>query len=270
MNSLFLRGVHLLKLIFFLSLMSIPFVASSQSRLNPTDVRSFSLGNVHALSNEVVNPAALSFNDSGGVGVLVLNQFMMKELNTVSLYGMYPNRLLDAGLAISYYGYEDYQVLQGQVGLSKKVFDCLSIGVNIVYSHLSSILEEEDKSYLFADIGLRYQVQESLFLVFLAENVLRTQKDKLWRYFLGASYNITDDLAVVGELSYGYHEKFNISLGLEYELLDAFLLRGGFHSDAKSPSFGLAYHIGAWQIDAGFSLHSSLGMSSMIGMSYDF
>jgi hypothetical protein len=267
MKNFILFGVKSLILI----LLSFSFHSvSAIGELNLTDARSFALGNLQSLSQGFINPAHFSFQTQAQLGVSVLNRFEMKELNTTYLQGTYPNKYIDAGLAFSHYGYEDYQIIQTQVGLAKKILPELSIGINLVYFHETSILAEDEINHLSSDIGIYYQLNETIELALLMNNVLHTFDEKLEKISGGISYEALENCFLLAEANYDASKKLNFSLGIEYELLQQFDLRAGIHAASQTPSFGIAYQWNHWTIDTGFALHPTLGLSSIIGFNYHF
>lgn len=248
----------------------VPRHAFPIKRLYTTNPKAFAMGNSYSLGYEMINPGGLSFVENPGIGIAVLNQFQMAELNTASLYVMYPNRWLDAGLRQSAYGFEDYRILQSQAALSKKITANLSLGVNFIYSNQSSIVEEIDQNNLYADIGLLYLPTPKWELALLIENGLHTEDKKLTRFNTGASFKAFDNTRLSAQIAWDYLYKWNLAAGLEYELIDSFIVRGGYQSIGKSPTFGVGYTIWGFEMNAGFMLHSTLGVSSMIGINYRF
>ena len=145
-------------LFFWILWMGFSHSAYSQRETNDVDARALALGNLKALSRNLLNPAYLAFTEQKELGASVYNRFGMKEINTVSMYAMIPNRMIDAGFQFSTYGYNEYRLLQGQISLAKKLSSCLSIGTNVTYLNENSILEPENINYISADIGLYYRI----------------------------------------------------------------------------------------------------------------
>ncbi|MDR0506779.1 MAG: hypothetical protein LBH32_08210 [Dysgonamonadaceae bacterium] len=243
------------------------FTVLAIEELNLTDARSFALGNLHALSHESVNPAALSFSDQL-LGASVLNQFEMKELNTSNLWLKYPNRYLDAGITFSHFGYEDYRIVQMQAGFAKKIIPELSLGINLLYFRKSSFWEENAANRLSSCIGIVYQSSKTVEFSFLAENILHNFPYRLWKLYGGMDYRVLENCSLLLESGYNANKQFDFSLGIEYELLDKIWIRAGTQIILKMPSFGVGYKWKNWTVDAGFSLHPVLGTSSMIAVTY--
>ena len=238
---------------------------------NPTsEVRAYSLGNLHAVSSEISNPAMLSFSEQKQIGISVLNQFQMKELNTGTIFLKYPNRRLDLSTQFSTFGYEDYRLTQIQSGFSKKLFPNFSAGINLMYQNETSILEENSQHDLFSDMGIYFHLSDVIDLAFIGKNLLTTQKQMTASGHVGLSYSVSKNAIFFAETSYGSEKIFSFSVGLEYEILEQFLLRSGFQSYSKTPSFGIAYLWKPCTIEAGFTLHPVLGVCSQIGVNLNF
>jgi hypothetical protein len=253
---------------FIIGLTSLPLHAVGE--LISTDARSFALGNLHALSRESHNPAYLSFLSNLQLSVSVLNQFEMKELNTFYLQAKYPNPYVDAGLTFSHYGYADYRIVRMQGGLAKKILPELAIGLNLIYFRESSFLKESAGNFLSSDIGLYYQLNKSITFAFLAADVLHTFPDRIEKFHAGLTYEALTNCFFLAEAHYGINQYFDFSLGLEYELAEKINVRTGIQTGIKTPSFGVGFLLNQWTIDAGFSLHPVLGISSIIGINYHF
>jgi hypothetical protein len=249
---------------------SFSFPAQAIGELVSTDARSFSLGNLHALSREFLNPASLSFHTNPQVSISVLNQFEMKELNTFCAGGKYPNPYVDAGLTVSQSGYTDYRTVRIQSGFAKKILPNLAIGLHLAYFRESSFLEESARNRLSSDIGLYYQLNPKFALALLAANVLHTFPGRIENFYGGLTYEALDNCFFLAETHYDINRHFNLSLGIEYELAEKFILRTGIQTGLKLPSFGVAFQENRWTMDAGFSLHPVLGVSSIIGINYYF
>jgi hypothetical protein len=236
--------------------------------LNTNDVRSFSLGKIRALSEELLNPANIPFSNRKECGISVFNQFQMKELNTVALYLKYPNKWLDTGVKISTFGYTDYRIIQTQFGFAKKILPDLSVGVHLSYLNESSILETHSRHYLTSGLGFYFNMNEQIDLALLGENLLHSLDENQFNVSAGLKYKVAEHSFFLLEASSGKEIHFSFSAGLEYEIFNQFIIRSGFKSNPGTPFFGIAYQWNKCIIDTGFSFHSTLGTSSMIGIKF--
>ncbi|GAP71540.1 hypothetical protein SAMD00024442_136_1 [Candidatus Symbiothrix dinenymphae] len=234
------------------------------------DVRSFSLGDLHALSDAMHNPAQMAIAGKREAGLSVLNRFQMSELNTGTLYAKLPNQWLDVGAKVSVFGYSDYQLTQVQAGFAKQIFADFAIGVNGTVANENSILEEASTTFFTTGIGIYWHFNNQFDWALLVENVLNTLPDNPIKIFGGCNYKPIEFASIALEGSYDKTNHFNLSIGLEYEILKQFILRSGVTTDTGTPSFGIGYRWSRWQADIGFALHPELGTNSMIGIRTTF
>ena len=235
-----------------------------------TDVRSFSLGNIRALSDELLNPASISFAERTQGGISVLNRFQMKELNTANLYLKYPNTRLDAGFKLSVFGYKDYQMIRSQFSFSKKISSGFALGVHFSYLIESSILDDHPHSSLASSLGACYAMNRQISLAFLGENLLHTSKREGIGLHAGLKYKPSESSLFVFETGYAEDYPFRFAVGFEYAVEEKFLIRTGFNSYSQTPSLGVAYRWSKGWVETGFSWHSTLGISSMIGLNFEW
>ncbi|MDR1631503.1 MAG: hypothetical protein LBR97_01220 [Dysgonamonadaceae bacterium] len=237
---------------------------------NDVDARALALGNIKALSRGLSNPAYLAFKAQKELGASVYNRFRMKELNTMSIYALIPNRAIDAGFLLSTYGYEDYRILQGQVNLAKKLSSSFSIGTNLTCVNENSILEPGSKNYFSAGAGFYYCINESFEVAFTTENLLHTSNPFPVICDLGINYRLLPDCFVLIETGYDFRKYLEVKIGIEYEIAGQFSVRAGFRNQPKTPSMGFAYTGTRWKTEVAFLLHPILGLSSAIGVVYFF
>jgi hypothetical protein len=260
----------LFKAFFLVWLLFRSFPAQAVGELVLTDTRSFALGEVHALSSDLLNPAALSFAKQKSICTEVLNRFQMSELNTVNLSLKYPNPCLDMGVKLATFGYEDYRMSQLQGSFAKKISDVFSMGIQLVYLHENSILEEKAKQELSAGIGFFYQCNAQLDLAVSGENLLSTFGSAGYECHAGAQYHASENVLALVEAGYSEEKAFYFSTGLEYRILEQVSLRAGYNSLSQSPSLGLGYQWRNWVVNVGFAQHAVLGLNSMIGVNFTF
>lgn len=266
MRNFFPKGIKFFLLFFSISnfQMVYPF-----EEVWAIDIRALSLGQVCALS-EVLNPAYLPFSEQKQVGASVYNRFQMKELSTKSVFGTIPNRFIDAGFHLSVFGYEAYQQIQIQVGPAKKLSNKLAVGVAFSYRNENLILEEKNQSFLLADASVFWRINDSFEGAFVTQNLLHTRNRQQTFCFAGINYRPFSGARVLLESGFDFQKQWNLSAGLEYEIAGQFIVRGGFRNNPQMPSLGFAYFGLHWKVETAFLLHSVLGLSSGIGISYLF
>lgn len=232
------------------------------------DVRSFSLGNLKALSQGILNPAYISRKENINLGVSVFNRFASKELSSAFFFMNYPNKKIDAGIRLSSFGYKDYNLTSIQAPFSKRIFPKISLGILLAYINEFSVLRENRSHYYSSHLGGCYTLNKEVEIAFLTENILSNSKINPFSGYLGVNYFPYKDLSLLIEGGYIEKKSFNFSIGLEYSILGQFVLRSGFQLEPKTPSIGISYVFNKWKLDAGFSFHSVLGANSMIAVEY--
>jgi hypothetical protein len=256
--------------LFLLFLSPISSIIAFDGKIESLETKAFSLGGLRSLENEYSNPALIPFNFSGKVGASVLNRFQMKELSTMNVFVSYPNSIIDASAKYSVYGFEDYKLNQAHIGLAKKLTSRLSLGASLIYAQESSILLDASKNNLFADLGVYYSFNENWNFSFLVENFIHTIPKDLTHFFGGASYKGMENVGVYGEVACRFFNEWDFSLGAEYLFLEKLSARAGYSSLSQNPSFGASCILNDFEIEIGFALHSTLGTSCIIGLSYFF
>ena len=234
------------------------------------DIRALSLGQMQSLSQGITNPAYLPFLEQKQIGASVFSRFEMKELNTQCIFGLIPNRLLDMSFHLSMFGYNEYQLIEGQAGFAKKLSPKFSIGTSISYLVKNSILEENAKTYLQADVSCFWQISDAFDWALTTDNLLHTQNDQPFFCFSGINYRLTPTACVLLEAGYDSQNRFSLSAGIEYEIVKQIMVRGGFRTDPKMPSLGFDYKIEHWNVETAFQFHPELGLCSGIAIRYHF
>jgi hypothetical protein len=264
-----MKGSNLhLKIRFFCVLLLPAQVLYATDAWFDTGARSFSLGNIRTVGDEGFNPASNSFAERKQLGLSVFNRFQMSELNTANLSFIYPNKYLDAGFRLTTFGYEDYRITQLQGNFSKKIISDLSIGIQLNYRNIRTRWEEDSQAVFSSGLGIYYRLNEQVDIALLGENLLCTAKEKNWRWQAGLQYRASENVALFLETGYNKEKLFRFAVGAEYAILKQFHIRSGYDSVHGMPSFGVGYNWNCWQVDVGFSFHSILGMSSIIGVGY--
>ena len=267
MEMYFFRGVKILFLFLFFgqSQLVYPF-----DEVKSIDIRALSLGQTRSLSQGITNPAYLPFLEEKRIGASVFSRYEMKELNTQSVFGLIPNRLLDMSFHLSMFGYNEYQLIEGQAGFAKKLSPGFSIGTSISYLVKNSILEESAQTYLQADVSCFWRISNAFDWALTTENLLHTRNDQPFSCFSGINYRLTPTACVLLEAGYDSQNRFSLSAGLEYEIIKQLMVRGGFRTDPKMPSLGFAYKIEHWNVETAFQFHPELGLCSGISINYHF
>lgn len=245
-------------------------VLQSLANIHLTDANpgSFALGSIQSVNEEWQNPAVMSFSDRSEVSISVFNRFSIKELNTASIYFKHPNKWLDNGVKLSRFGYSDYQIISFESAFSKKILQRVSLGTILTYTNKKSLLEEKNAHLINAHIGIYCELNKDIILALLINNVLDLGKKNHPNGYVGLKYKAYENSSLFIETGYNYDNNLLLSLGFEYILMDQFIIRSGIKIKPMIPSLGFGYSYHNWIVESGFSLHSNLGVSSIIGVKY--
>ena len=267
MKMYFFRGIKIVFLFLFISKSqgAYPF-----DEVRSADVRALSLGQMKALSQGLVNPAYLPFSERKQIGISVFNRFEMKELSTRSIFGLLPNRLLDMNLRLSVFGYEEYQLIEGQAGFAKKVSPGFSIGASVSCITKNSILEEQNQTCLLADLSFFWRINDAFEWALTTENLIHTRNSQPSFCFTGIKYRLVPTVCVLLESGFDFQNSFSVSAGFEYEIVKELTVRGGFRNNLHTPSLGFAFCMEHWNIETAFLFHPALGISGGIAVGYFF
>jgi len=267
MKMYFFRGIKIVFLFLFISKFQCVYPFDETKSI---DIRALSLGQMQSLSQGVLNPAYLPFLERKQIGVSVFNRFEMKELSTQSVFGLIPNRLLDMSFHLSMFGYSDYQLIEGQAGFAKKLSQRFSIGTSVSYIIKNSIFDENPQTYLQADASFFWRISNAFEWALTTENLLHTGNAQPFSCFSGVKYQLAPTACIMLEAGYDSQNRFDLSAGLEYEIIKQLTVRGGFRNNLQTPSLGFAYKMEHWNIETAFLFHQALGLSSGISVEYYF
>ena len=237
--------------------------------LLPSDVRSFSLGHLQALSHEFINPAYLSFHTHTSLGMAVHNQFEIEELNRPSCWAIVPNRLLDCGILFSSFHFSEYRLWVIRTGFSKKLSAGFSIGVNFLYLRETIDDWSENKSIFSSDVGIYCRLSPTVSVALLGSNLLNNSN-------LNTSLNggiaiaFSESCHLFIESAWCQLNGLVFRAGMEYELMNQFMIRTGIRNNPVVPCMGVEYALHFLTVAAGFELNTYLGISSAISITYSF
>ncbi|MDR1719342.1 MAG: hypothetical protein LBR67_04380 [Dysgonamonadaceae bacterium] len=234
------------------------------------DARSVALGNIRALNGGFGNPAFISFLDAKLASISVHNRFQMEELNTCRMSLLYPNRILDAGMQMSSFGYEDYRITSLGMLLAKRLHPNIALGAKLLYVNRSSFADEQSQSGIYAGIGMRMIVSPTVRVGLTAENLATTFDEKAYSLHAGIDYTVPDICTMLFEASSGLGNPFECSVGVEFNMLDCLCFRTSMRMPVLLPALGASCRFDRMTVSVGFLLHEILGNSSIIEVGYEF
>ncbi|MEG1905039.1 MAG: hypothetical protein RR212_11630 [Bacteroidales bacterium] len=242
-----------------------------------TEVHSMGIGNIYAPLSSYLNPAALSLSKKRALVCAYENKFLVKQLSTLTACYEQPNRLLDFSVLINYFGYDLYHETRCGLNVSKVLKPGLSLGARIYYYGLQYADSKGLISVVSGDIGLQYLPVDNLRIGFLIQNPFRvsykqegTEYDLPVCMEIGAEYQFADAASLLVAVEKDTRYPVCFKAGMSYEIERFLQLRIGVLSSPFMPTGGVGFCFDAFQVDAAFSYHSTLGLSPAISIRYNF
>jgi len=241
------------------------------------DARTSAMGSASVSLITFDNPGANSLVAASRVSLHYANAYGLKELSTSAAALFYANRILDAGLVVSRFGYEKYNETRLSGNFSKKLSKRLSAGVRFNYYSILMSEEEGAKSTLSTDAGVLMHLLPELTVGASVHNFIRTTYTTARGDFelplllrVGANYSFNKDFMIVGELAKSSQDDLLIKMGMEYKPLEEVALRVGLMGEPFQPTFGVGYSPGRFSFDVASVYHTVLGFHTQFSMQYKF
>lgn len=222
------------------------------------------------------NPGALGFLDKGTAGISYENRFLMKELQSQSITVAVPLKVGVISAGGQFYGYDAYRTTRAGAGYSMKLSKNIAVGVQLNYLGMQLGDYYGSKNSLSAELGALAKIGDKVRLGFSVFNITRTKlaeyRDERFGTILrlGASYQIINQLLLVGEIEQevGYHTR--IRGGLEYHPIDMLYIRAGIQGAPMNFSFGFGLAFHRFKIDLSTQYDQLLGWSPGASFIVDF
>lgn len=212
-------------------------------------------------------PAGFATEKDICIGFAYQNKFMLKELGYKSAGLLYPFNIGVIAVSFSQFGYSLYNENIIGFGFARNFGENLRIGVKLDYLFFKLSEDYENKSIPTFELGMQYQINESLCLgayIFNPINVkLRTiNKDKIPIIMrLGFSYHINEDFLITTEIEENFEYNFSYRFGLEYEIYKNIFIRSGFQIKPELFTFGIGYNYNWCVIDICAQMNQKSGTS---------
>lgn len=223
------------------------------------------------------NPAVLGKTKNLQTEIAYNNRFQLKELSTEALSFCIPNRYANIGLAVSHFGYEQYNETMGGIALAKTFSDKLSIGLQANYYSILLSPETGYKGTIITQIGILSELFPNYFVGFHAFNPAQTniklgltEKRIPSVFSLGMSYLFGENLNCMTQIDKEVEYDPVWRTGFEYQLIKQLAIRAGGYGNPFVPSLGCTLTLGKVNLSLNFERHTSLGINSFCGLAYDF
>lgn len=202
--------------------------------------------------------------------------FYENELSTQNLKFILPIKSYELGINFQRYGINEFNEITTGASLAKNFGNRFSIGLRANYHQLK--IENYGSTTGFSlDAGVLYHISHQLTVAFNiinpAEQKYNTSAVALQLpsiFTIGAAYQASNKILVAASLSKNFKEKFDVGLGIEYQLIPFISLRGGTTIKPFKQYGGLGIAYKKFNLDLTVANDIYLGYSSQIGIAYAF
>jgi len=201
--------------------------------------------------------------------------FLNPELSTqTAVFGL-PIRNHVLGLSFQRYGINEYREQTTGLALSRSFSTALSISLALKYHQVSIPFYGSGKA-VSVEAGMQYSLNERVRLGSYISNPGRSSINGLSSSHIpsgiavGVAIILSDKVLLVSDLNKMLDFGMNVRLGIEYQIINWFYLRGGIGSNPFKQSAGFGVKYGRFSLDAATSSHPRLGYSPNLSFSYEF
>ncbi len=212
------------------------------------------------------NAACLRQLTSREIGIFYSpSPFGLKEMaNTFIAYNE-PFTFGNIAIGAMYYGFDLYNELKISAGYSNSIYNEFSFGLALNL-HSVNIRNYGSDLVFYINTGMRMKIIEEIYFGFTISNLNRatfgSEKNQIPSIIkTGLGYcpagNILFAFAFEKESDY----KENISLGIDYNIIDPISIRSGFSTSISKFSGGIGIHYSVFNLNYAFIYHNDLGIT---------
>lgn len=223
------------------------------------------------------NPGALGFLEKGSAGLSYQTRYALKELQTQGVAVAVPLKVGVISAGGQFYGYDAYRTIRAGAGYSMKLGEKIAAGVQINYLGMrfgSSYYGRKDG--VSAELGALAKINEKVSLGFSVMNLSRSKlaeyTDERWGTLLrlGVSYQVIEQLLLVGEVEAEIGFNPRVRAGIEYHPIDLLYIRVGAQGAPMDFSFGFGFNFKGVKLDLATQYNQILGWSPGVSLLVDF
>ncbi len=243
------------------------------------DMRSIAMSGNEVVQSALFNPALICTSEHKAIQFNYFNRYSLKELGTINGNFYLPNEYLSVGINFSSFGYDAFRETMFRLSLSKQLHGKWSLGISAQYALLQTELLEEKPALLSTDIGIVYTPVKNLLIGLLIMNLpavnlgdksIKIEDFESYLLQIGFQWEIINNMFITSSLGQNEEHKLIANFGLEYILFNSFFIRAGVGGIPFLPSFGVGYEFSCFKIDVAAVYHSILGISTGIGLQFNF
>jgi len=262
----------------YICLISILFHYSLSAQINPGS-RSIAMGSAGTAMQDVwsiqQNSAGAAYIERPIFALAYEQHYLDSELSTQSAVFGLPVKNHVWGLSFQRYGITEYLEQTAGLALARSFSTALSVSLSIKY-HQVSITGYGNGQAFSVDASMQYSLNERIRL---GSYIYNPGQSRIHEYSgslipsgisVGMAFNLSDKVLFVSDLNKKLDFGMNIRMGIEYQIIKRFYLRGGISSNPIKQTGGFGLIFGRFTMDAAISSHPILGYSPNLSFNYEF
>jgi hypothetical protein len=264
-----------------IAICSLCFIAKGQVAVQPVAARYLNLAAYSRLHNDAfggrANAASLASLKQGGIGVYGERRFFLDQLNLYNMAAALPTGSGTFGLSGSYFGFSQSNQTQASLSYGRKVAETVNVGASFHYHALSQAGIYGSSSAITGSLGIMMYLSDKIAAGINAFNPFRASWNKSnneerlpTRYTFGMGYDASENFYMSVELEKEENIPLNVNLGMHYQVIPQFFVRGGIATQTSSYFAGLGLDLLHFRLDIATSFHPQLGLSPGVLIMYQF
>ncbi len=215
------------------------------------------------------NQAVLARISQAAAGVYGERRFLLKELSHYAAAIAWPVKTGGMGIALQYFGSENFNTSQIGLGYGRTLGDKIDIGIQFNYYSIR-LSGYGSSAVVNAEAGALLQLTDHLYMGIHVYNPAGSRfgnrkGEKLASvYTSGVGYEASDKVFIGAEISKQQDQPVNINAGLQYMFADRLFARLGLAPATGNYFFGWGLQWKNFRVDAISSWQSPLGFSPAI------
>ncbi|MFC2151222.1 hypothetical protein ACFLSE_01730 [Bacteroidota bacterium] len=218
------------------------------------------------------NQAGLGFLEHMSVGAFHQSGYI-KEQNLQGISFAIPTKTGTIAASYSYYGYSQYNEMQGGLAYGKTFSKYFAAGLQLNYLHTQIAGNYGSVNSINFEVGILSQPIDNLFIGAHVYNPSRSKMgdEEIPTVFnLGVSYLFSEKVMFAIGTEKDLNQDAVFKAGLDYKLIELVSLQAGISTNPSKYSFGIGFHYISINAHVGFSNHQTLGFTPSFTLSYGF
>ena len=222
-----------------------------------------------------INQAALASTKDASAAVYGERRFMLKELSNYAAGLVFPSKLGGFGIAINYFGGENFNTSQVGLGYGKKLSDKIDIGAQFNYNMIK-LAGYGSSSTINFEAGTIIHLTDKIHVGAHVYNPVggkfgKTSTEKIAAvYTTGVGYEVSDKFFISTEFSKEEDQPITVNAGMQYVFAKQFFSRVGVAAGTGIYFFGVGLHWKTFRADAVTTWHAQLGFTPGIMLLFNF